>query len=180
MYNNISYTADKYELFDRFTTHKKGVFPTTRYQGSKNKIVKWIDYCVKDLSFKAVIDAFGGTGCCVGYMFKNKRKQVFYNDLLKFNYYIGLALIENSEIFLDDYDIDFILTRRQNIAYPSFISDAFKDIYFTDEENKWLDFVITNISSIDDKYKQALAYYALFQSCIIKRPYNLFHRKIYT
>ena len=25
--------------------------------------------------------------------------------------------------------------------------------------------------------KQALAYFALFQSCIIKRPYNLFHRK---
>lgn len=36
---------------------------------------------------------------------------------------------------------------------------------------------ITNIRNIKNKYKQALAFYALFQSCIIKRPYNLFHRK---
>ncbi|MDE6331949.1 MAG: hypothetical protein K2L80_05045, partial [Muribaculaceae bacterium] len=30
---------------------------------------------------------------------------------------------------------------------------------------------------IRDEYKRALAWFALFQSCIIKRPYNLFHRK---
>ena len=30
---------------------------------------------------------------------------------------------------------------------------------------------------MDDCYKQSIAYFALFQSCIIKRPYNLFHRK---
>jgi adenine-specific DNA-methyltransferase len=41
----------------------------------------------------------------------------------------------------------------------------------------WLDMVVQNISSIPDKYKKSLAYFALFQSCIIKRPYNLFHRK---
>ena len=29
----------------------------------------------------------------------------------------------------------------------------------------------------DDYYKKALAYFALFQACIIKRPFNLFHRK---
>ena len=37
--------------------------------------------------------------------------------------------------------------------------------------------VATNISLLNDPYKKALAYFALFQSCIIKRPYNLFHRK---
>ena len=35
--------------------------------------------------------------------------------------------------------------------------------------------VIRNIENLDDFYKRTLAYYALFQSCIIKRPYNLFH-----
>ena len=79
--------------------------------------------------------------------------------------------------FLNDQDIDFILEKHPKINYPSFIYDTFHDIYFTDEENKWLDMVITNIRKIKNKYKQALAYYALFQSCIIKRPYNLFHRK---
>lgn len=128
------------------------------------------------MEFDSVLDAFGGTGC-VGYMFKQNGKQVFYNDSLKFNYYVGLALIENSDTTLENKDIDFILRKHGNITYPSFIYETFLDIYFTDEENRWLDVVITNIRQIRDKYKQALAYYSLFQACIIKRPYNLFHRK---
>ena len=37
--------------------------------------------------------------------------------------------------------------------------------------------VSTNIRRMNNPYKQAIAYFALFQSCIIKRPYNLFHRR---
>jgi len=177
MYNNINnIKQNRSKSSNNLITDKNGVPPSTRYQGSKYKVVKWIDYYTKDLEFDSVLDAFGGTGC-VGYMFKKNYKQVLYNDSLKFNYYIGLALIENSRICLEKNDIDFILEKHPNIKYPTFIYDTFHDIYFTDEENKWLDFVITNIRLIKDKYKQALAYYALFQSCIIKRPYNLFHRK---
>ena len=164
------------QLFNEILTKNAGVLPSTRYQGSKYKILKWIDYYTKDLDFDTVLDAFGGTGC-VGYMYKKNGKQVFYNDPLKFNHYVGLALIENKETILNDEDLEFILKKKSKIKYPSFIYDTFHDIYFTDEENKWLDVVITNIGEIKDKYKQALAYYALFQSCIIKRPYNLFHRK---
>ena len=164
------------QLFSDLSANKAGVLPSTRYQGSKYKIIKWIDYYTNDLKFDSVLDAFGGTGC-VGYMFKKNGKQVFYNDSLKFNYYVGLALIENKDTTLTNEDLDFILKKHPKIKYPSFIQDTFHDIYFTDEENKWLDVVITNIGEIRDKYKQALAYYALFQSCIIKRPYNLFHRK---
>jgi adenine-specific DNA methylase len=164
------------KLFNDLPATRSGVLPSTRYQGSKYKILKWIDCCTKDLKFNSVLDAFGGTGC-VGYMYKKNGKQVYYNDSLKFNHYIGLALIENSKTILNDSDLDFILKKHKDIKYPTFICDTFNDIYFTDEENKWLDFVITNIRQIQDKYKQALAYYALFQSCIIKRPYNLFHRK---
>lgn len=74
-------------------------------------------------------------------------------------------------------DIDFLLQPHPDINYPTFIHDTFSDIYYTDEENRWLDMVIRNIENLDGFYKRALAYYALFQSCIIKRPYNLFHRK---
>ncbi|MDR2426495.1 MAG: DNA adenine methylase [Endomicrobium sp.] len=176
MYDNVSITVNQCGLFDNLAIAQRGVFPSTRYQGSKNKLVKWIDYCTKDLSFETVIDVFGGTGC-IGHMFKNRRKQVFYNDILKFNYYIGLALIENSKIILEEDDINFILTKQDVVKYPSFIENTFKDIYFTDAENQWLDFVITNINSVKNKYKRALAHYAVFQACIIKRPYNLFHRK---
>lgn len=164
------------QLFSDSSANKAGVLPSTRYQGSKYKILKWINYYTKDLKFDSVLDAFGGTGC-VGYMFKKNGKQVFYNDSLKFNHYVGLALIENSNVVLGESDIDFILKKHKNTKYPTFIYDTFHDIYFTDEENKWLDIVITNIGQIKNKFKQALAYYALFQACIIKRPYNLFHRK---
>jgi len=152
------------------------VFPSTRFQGSKLKIVDWIWDAVKNLNFNTVLDAFGGTGC-VAYMLKNKGKAVTYNDILKFNWYIGLALIENNKTKLSEKDINFLVTTHQDINYPTFVFDTFKDIYFTDEENKWLDMVAKNICLLDNKYKQALAYFALFQACIIKRPFNLFHRK---
>ena len=163
-------------LFCDIPNSGTGILPSTRYQGSKHKILKWIDYYTKDLEFDSVLDAFGGTGC-VGYMFKKNGKQVFYNDSLRFNYYVGLAIIENSETILNNKEIDFILRKNQKVKYPTFIHDTFHDIYFTDQENKWLDIVISNIGQLKNKYKQALAYYALFQACIIKRPYNLFHRK---
>jgi hypothetical protein len=96
---------------------------------------------------------------------------------LKFNCYIGLALVENDEVKLSNDDIDFLLIKHSGITYPTFVSDTFKDIYYTDEENHWIDTVVTNIRLLEDKYKKAMAYFALFQACIIKRPFNLFHRK---
>lgn len=61
--------------------------------------------------------------------------------------------------------------------YKHFISETFKDIYYTDEENQWLDMVVQNIVRLENQYKKALAYNALFQACLVKRPFNLFHRK---
>jgi len=151
-------------------------FPSTRYQGSKLKIVNWIWDSIKNLSFNSALDAFGGTGS-VGYMLKSKGKEVTYNDILKFNWYIGTALIENNNTELSDVDIDFLLERHNTVKYPTFIYDTFHDIYFTDEENRWIDTVVTNIEQLDNFYKKSLAYFALIQACIIKRPYNLFHRK---
>ncbi len=152
------------------------VFPSTRFQGSKLKIVNWIWQAIKKLDFETALDAFGGTGC-VGYLLKSKGKQVAYNDILKFNWYIGSALIENDETRLPKDDVDFLLQEHSHVQYPTLIYDTFKDIYFTDEENRWIDVVSTNISKMTDFHKKAIAYFAFFQACIIKRPYNLFHRK---
>lgn len=151
-------------------------FPSTRYQGSKQKFTDWIWDSVKDIPFHTVLDAFGGTGS-VSFRLKEEGKEVTYNDILPFNHIIGRALIENEDTVLDDYEVEMLLHRQQGVSYPDFIERTFKDIYFTDEENRWLDVVSTNIRLMNDIYKQAIAYFALFQSCIIKRPYNLFHRK---
>jgi len=74
-------------------------------------------------------------------------------------------------------DVDWILARHVDIDYPDFIAKTFHDIYFTDAENVWLDQIVTNINTITDRYKFALAFFALAQAAIVKRPYNLFHRK---
>ena len=151
-------------------------FPSTRYQGSKSKFIDWIWSCLSGLEFDTVLDAFGGTGC-FAYAAKKHGKSVQYNDILGFNAIIGKALIENQGETLDDDDVSRILDFSHHEHIPTFISETFHDIYYTDEENLWLDNILYNIRAIKDEYKQALAYFALFQACITKRPYNLFHRK---
>lgn len=151
-------------------------FPSTRYQGSKAKLVDWISEQIAGLDFTTCLDAFGGTGA-VAYRLKQEGKEVTYNDLLRFNYVIGLALIENSHVRLSAADTDWLLNRHPEIPYPHFIQDTFSDIYFSDEENAWIDQTITNVRQLADPYQFALAFFALCQACIIKRPFNLFHRK---
>jgi adenine-specific DNA methylase len=150
-------------------------FPATRYQGSKARITEWIWESIKDIESDTVLDAFGGTGC-MSHMLKREGKTVTYNDILKFNHIIGKALIENDYVELTASDIEFLLRKDENREYPTFIQDRFRDIFYLDEENAWLDMAITNINLLSDEYKRSLAWFALFQSCIIKRPYNLFHR----
>jgi DNA adenine methylase/adenine-specific DNA-methyltransferase len=111
------------------------------------------------IEFSSVLDAFGGTGI-VGYFLKMQGKQVFYNDILKSNYYTGTALIENDVVRLSKGNVDFLLQPHPDINYPTFIQDTFFDIfYYTDEENKWLDMVVQNIENLDDFYKRAIAYF---------------------
>ena len=161
--------------FENHGRNSQFEYPSTRYQGSKSKILAWIWSNIGDIEFSRCLDAFGGTGS-VGYFLKRKGKSVDYNDNLQFNYTIGKAIIENDKITLSDADLDYILTRQPDITYPTFIQDTFQDIFFLEEENAWLDYVITNIQSLENDYKKALAFTVLFQACIIKRPYNLFHR----
>ncbi|KAA6312573.1 hypothetical protein EZS27_036517 [termite gut metagenome] len=156
-------------------------FPTTRYQGSKRKIVPWIYDCIQDIKFDTVLDAFGGSGM-VSYMFKKMGKIVTFNDILQFNQIIGESIISNNEILLTNNDVKYILNKKTKSK--TFIANNFNNIYYLDDENIWLDVIIHNIENLckiytedELKYKKSIAYNALFQSCMTKRPYNLFHRK---
>jgi adenine-specific DNA methylase len=151
-------------------------FPSTRYQGSKAKLIDWIWEQIAELDFETCLDAFGGTGA-VSYRLKQQGKTVTYSDLLRFNYQFGLALIENGHVRLTPEDLDWLLKPHPELTYPRFVQDTFADIYYTDGENAWIDRTITNIRQLSDPYKLALAFFVLCQACIIKRPYNLFHRK---
>ena len=155
---------------------QRPVFPSTRYQGSKAKLAEWIWGQLAELDFQTCLDCFGGTGA-VAYRLKQAGKQVTYNDALRFNHLIGSALIQNSRSTLSPADVDWLLARHADLAYPTFVQDTFGDIYFTELENAWIDQTITNVRALPDQEKQALAFFALCQACIVKRPYNLFHRR---
>lgn len=161
---------------------KLSEFPSTRYQGSKRKILPWIYSAIKELEFDTALDAFGGSAS-VSYLFKKMNKSVTYNDKLFFNHLIGKAIIENKRTKLTTEDISGLTKRKEGIKYYKFIQNNFKDIYYLHEENVWLDKVTSNIYQMNHyqpnvlQYKKSLAYYSLFQASIIKRPFNLFHRK---
>lgn len=87
------------------------------------------------------MDAFGGTGV-ESYYAKLNGKQVFYNDVLKFNYQIESAIIENGCIKLGDEEIDFLIRRHEEVKYSDFIRRMFKGLYYMDEENYQLDVIV--------------------------------------
>ncbi|MDZ4766986.1 MAG: DNA adenine methylase [Chloroflexota bacterium] len=183
-------------------------FPTTRYQGSKRRLLGWIEAQVGDLPFESALDAFGGTGA-VSYLFKRMGKTVVYNDLLACNHQIGVALIENGDVRLSAGEIEKLLPlpfasgasphppapsplhgegERSAVTPPlhsvergqggvvGFIARTFDGIYFTADENRWLDALVPRIDALPDPYARAVARFALMQACLAKRPYNLFHR----
>lgn len=163
------------QFFDQ-REYRQPVAPSTRYQGSKAKLVDWIWFNIKDIDFTTALDAFGGTGS-VSYHLKSRGKHVTFNDHLQFNAMSAKAFIENHSCQLTHEDVELLQVRSPDRHYDSFIERTFDDIYFLKDENHWLDTVAQNILDMKNEHKQALAYHALFQSCIIKRPYNLFHRK---
>ncbi len=159
------------------------VFPTTRYRGSKRKILPWVWQNLKEIDFDTCLDLFGGTST-VSLLFKRMGKKVTTNDYLKYNYLTSVAFIENQATKFESDDIEFVLKRNLESSKEKFISKTFSGYYFTDTENNWLDTIIPNILALSSKYegellkqKQAIAFWALGQACLIKRPFNLFHRK---
>lgn len=172
----------KSDLEEQINTSLK-FFPTTRYQGSKRRLLPWLYKIFNRIEFESVLDGFGGSASA-SYLFKLMGKRVDFNDILKSNYQTGLALIENTSVILEEKDIELLLKNRCSNQFPSLITNLFEDIYFYPEENDWLDMMVFNIEMLSEIYtdevlkiKQALAFHSLFQACLSKRPYNLFHRK---
>ncbi len=150
-------------------------FPSTRYQGSKVRLIDWILDRLAPLEFETVLDGFGGTGV-VGWHLKRLGKAVTYNDALEFNRRIGAALIENDGERLAASSVEALLAGLESTP-EGFISQTFRGIYFTDDENRWLDGIVPRIDALGSEPLRNLAFAALCQACLIKRPYNLFHRR---
>ena len=156
------------------------ILPNTRYQGSKKKIINNI-YNLIITYFKPthILDLFGGSAICSLY-FQMKNIKTTYNDILKFNSINANGILDNDlNNIPSEEEIKMIFSPIITIDYKLFIYETFKDIYYTDDENKQLDIFRQNIRDFSNENikKKNIMYYFIFQSLISKRPYNLFHRK---
>jgi DNA adenine methylase len=139
--------------------------------GSKQGILPSIWDAVKHLPFNTVLDAFSGSGC-VSYMFKSQGKAVIANDFLKYSYHIANALVANSTDVLSENDIRMLL--EPNANRQNFIQETFKDLYFSDEDNFFLDNTVANIQQLASPSKSSLAITALNRACVKRRPRGVF------
>jgi adenine-specific DNA-methyltransferase len=145
--------------------------PTTRYYGSKRRIVNWIYENLKDISFNTVLDGFGGTAS-ISLLFKAMQKSVTYNDILVSNTVSARALLIDKNPVNQVVFEKFLTTISPE---EGVISRNFNGLFFTDNENLWLDGAVKKIQTLE-KNTQNIFLYCLFQSCLKKRPFNLFHR----
>lgn len=146
-------------------------FPPTRFMGSKARVIPWIIDAVRDLQFETVLDAFSGSGV-VSYAFKRLGKRVYSNDHMRYCYTVAHALIENNTSTLGDDDLELLLDTQ--LKRPGFVERTFQGLYFSDEENRFIDNLLHNIRFLEDPYKQSLARAALTRACLKKRPRGVF------
>ena len=146
-------------------------FPTTRFMGSKQNIIEHIWKVASHFRFDSVLDLFSGSGV-VSYMFKSQGKQVFSNDSMVFCAAFTKSMIENNSIVLTENEIESLCdTSTSNDA---FVYTTYKALYYSDEDNCFIDTVRANLSKLECETKKALAISALVRACMKKRPRGIF------
>lgn len=144
-------------------------YPTINYIGNKEKIVEWISSLLPS-DAKSFFDVFAG-GCSVAYMAKEKGLKVFANDILKINYYIAKALIENSEETLNKEDVELIFHGE---PFKGFMTENYANQYYFEEECMQLDLYRANIDKLRTDFKKSLALILMRRAMIRKMPYSRF------
>lgn len=144
-------------------------YPTINYIGNKEKIVEWISSLLPS-DAETLLDVFAG-GCSVAYMAKAKGLQVYTNDILKINFHLAEALIENQNDTLNDDDIKTIF---EGIPFKGFMTENYANKYYFEEECMELDLYRANIDKLTSKYKKALALALMRRAMIRKMPYSRF------
>lgn len=147
------------------------LYPRTRFMGSKRKLLMNIWDVASRFSFDSALDLFSGSGI-VGYMFKSHGKRVISNDYMAMSATYAKAMIENNSTLLSRNEAcELIVPKRES---DHFVSQTFKGLYYSDEDNDLIDTLRTNIWDIEDAYKRAIAMTALMRACLKKRPRGIF------
>ena len=150
---------------------RAGQYPELRYMGSKKRLLPWIHQVLDTLDFESALDPFSGTGC-VAYLMKSMGRRVIASDFLNFTSVVARATVENATERLDGRAIKRLIDSAPNTH--SFIAKTFKGIFFTPADLRFLDRVSGNIQHLESSNEQALAYAALFRSCLKRQPRGVF------
>lgn len=146
-------------------------YPSTRYMGSKEKLLPHIQHIASKFEFSSAADLFSGSGV-VGYMFKGMEKQVLSNDYMAMGATVTKAIIENNSVTLTDKEINRLF--EANPKADNFVQRTFQGLYYTDDENEVIDLVRSNIKKIRNPHKKAIAMSALIRACLKKRARGIF------
>lgn len=147
------------------------LYPSTRYMGSKNKLLSEIWAVASQFQFESAIDLFSGSGI-VGYMLKSHGKAVVSNDYMAMSSMFAKAMIENNDITLSpDEALALLEPKRTN---DHFVEKTFHGLYFDDDSNRLIDILRANIKAVKNPYKRAIAMAALIRACLKKRPRGIF------
>ncbi|MBX0289693.1 Dam family site-specific DNA-(adenine-N6)-methyltransferase [Hymenobacter sp. HSC-4F20] len=147
-------------------------YPSTRWMGSKSKLLSHIQLISRRFEFDTAMDLFSGSGI-VGYMLKSMGKEVISNDYMHLSGTYTKAMVENNSTKLSKEKAEGLL----NLSSPltdCFVQETFQGLYFTDEENLLIDILRSNIKRLSNKYEKAIALSALMRACTKKRPRGIF------
>lgn len=142
------------DLFDN-NSYLGYKFPEPQYLGAKFIHRGWIAKFIPD-GTRTVLDAFGGSQS-IAYMMKQLGKRTLTNDFMSFNHHIGKALIENRNVILSAADVDVLLSENSAPEEYNLMEKLFSDLFFTREEAAFADSFRSNVSRLDNPYKQSLA-----------------------
>ena len=159
------------KLVPKSLPEQVSAYPPTRFMGSKSKLLSEIWAVASQFNINTVVDLFSGSGI-VGYMFKTQGKSVVSNDYMAMSATFTKAMVENNGVTLPLEDAKRLLNARKESDH--FVATKFQGLYYTDEENDLIDTLRTNIATIHDPYKHAIAMTALIRACIKKRPRGIF------
>ncbi len=151
-------------------------FPATRYQGSKRKLLPWLSTVLDGLPFDTALDPFSGSAA-VAYGLKALGKAVVARDLLASNRLVAEALVVNDGEGLSPERAAALVRARPGRRYGTFVRDTFGGVYYPDAENEEIDVIAGNLAAWPAGPQRALATWAFHQALLVKRPFNLFHRR---
>lgn len=146
-------------------------YPELRYMGSKKRLLPWIHQVLTQIDFESAADPFSGTGG-VAYLMKAMGRRVLASDFLNFASVISRATVENSQHHIEGKALGRLLDPTPPVH--DFIERTFNGVFYNRDDLRFLDRVYGNIQQLGDPQEQALAFAALFRSCLKRQPRGVF------